>query len=150
MKQIKSLGIVFLIIIIILVLVVARTSNKNLFKQNPKNATENCNSISINYVNKLSNNYLVVNLGSSDNFDSSQFTNAVNISFENILEKNNQDILKEAEGEILLYSEDISMAAKAYVILNQLGFKKVLILEKEENEEVFKYKFQPDTTAKLE
>jgi len=66
------------------------------------------------------------------------------------LDKANQTILKESKDEIILYSADVSTTAKVWVILNQLGFKKLLILSPDEQPEVFKYKFQPDTTVRLE
>ena len=75
---------------------------------------------------------------------------SVNIPFEELLEKPNRKILDQTKGEIVLYSKDVSTTSKAWVILNQLGFQDVLILRNSENTEVFNYKFQPDTTARLE
>ena len=154
MNRLKSLGFVLLLLIIILVLVVVRSSNKNLFKQDSKSAIEsaqkNSNSISNTQLKKLTTDYLVVVLENPDNFNSTQFKNSINIPFENILEKENRKILRETTAEIILFSEEISTASKAWVILNQLGFNTILILQPEENDDVFKYKFQPDTRAKLE
>jgi hypothetical protein len=154
MTKLKSLGFVFLIITIILILVIARTSNKNLFKQEAQFAidvaTKSINSISSPELKKLSPQYLVVDLNTADNFNSSQFQNSINIPFKTLLNKENRKILDNAKGEIVLYSKDISTLSKAWVILNQLNFSDVLILNLDKTQEVFKYKFQPDTTAKLE
>ena len=154
MNKIKSLGLIIAILIIILVLVITRTSNQNLFKQDSKNAieamTKSSNLISMAELKKLSTQYLVVNLNNTDNYNSTQFQNSKNIPFESILDKANRKVLNEAEGKIVLYSDDISIASKTWVILNQLNYSNVYILHSEENTEVFKYKFQPDTTAKLE
>lgn len=154
MTKLKSLGFVFLIITIILILVIARTSNKNLFKQEAQFAidvaTKSINSISSPELKKLSPQYLVVDLNTADNYNSSQFQNSINIPFETLLNKGNRKMLDKAKGEIVLYSKDISTASKAWVILNQLNFTNVFILQSKDNSEIFKYKFQPDTTAKLE
>ena len=154
MTRLKSLGFVILIITIILILVIARTSNKNLFKQDAQFAidvaTKSINSISVADLKKLSPQYVVVDLNTSDNYNPSQFQGSINIPFKTLLNKENRKILDKAKGEIVLYSKDNSTTSKAWVILNQLNFKDVLILNLNETQEVFKYKFQPDTSAKLE
>jgi len=154
MKQLKGLGYIFLFLIIILVLVLVRSYNPNLFKQDSGNAVEaalnNRNSITMAQLKALNTQYLVINLGTGGKFDSIKIKNSINIPVENLLDKANQTILKESKDEIILYSADISTTAKVWVILNQLGFKKLLILSPDEQPEVFKYKFQPDTTVRLE
>lgn len=154
MIQIKSLRFVLLLLVIILVLVLFRSFNPNLFKQDPEKAVEaaqqNGNSITLSQLKALNTQYLLINLGIGGNFDSVKMINSVNIPIENLLDKANRTMLNESKDEIILYSTDVSTTAKAWVILNQLGFKKLLILTPEENTEVFKYKFQPDTTVRLE
>ncbi len=137
-----------------MILVIARSSNKNLFKKDAQYAidvaTKSINSISAVELKKLSPQYLIVDLNNANNYNSSQFQNSINIPFKSLLDKPNRQILDKAKGEIVLFSNDVSTASKAWVILNQLGFENVFILRSEENPEVFKYKFQPDTSAKLE
>jgi hypothetical protein len=154
MTRLKSLGFVILIITIILILVIARTSNKNLFKQDAQFAidvaTKSITSVSVDELKKLSPQYVVIDLNTAESYNSSQFQSSINIPFETLLNKKNRKILDDTKGEIVLFSEDISTASKAWVILNQLNFNDVLILNLDKTQEVFKYKFQPDTTAKLE
>lgn len=154
MKKFKGLYFSVGILLIILIFALVRISNPNLFKQDSTKAIEAAkegkNSISIAELNKLSSEYLVLDLSSLQTYNPSQFKNSIHIPFENLLDKKNQKSLKDLNGKIILYSADISTASKAWVILNQLGFSTVFILETETNPEHFKYKFQPDTTAKLE
>ena len=154
MNQIKKLGYIFLFLIILLVLVLVRSFNPNLFKQDQGKAVEavlnNKNSITLAQLKALNTQYLVINLGTGGKFDSVKIKNSINIPVENLLDKANQTIFKESKNEIILYSSDVSTTAKVWVILNQLGYKKLLILTPDEQPEVFKYKFQPDTTARLE
>lgn len=154
MKQLKSLRFVFLFLIIVLVLVLVRSFKPNMFRQDPGNAVKaaqnNSNSITLAQLKSLSTQYLVINLGSGGNTDSVKMLNSINIPIENLLDKTNLTVFKESKDEIILYSTDVSTTAKAWVILNQLGFKKLFMLTPEEDSEVFKYKFQPDTTVRLE
>lgn len=154
MKYIKSLGLIIVILSIILVLVLIRTSNKNLFKQDSQDAIEAAkngdNSISLEEIKNHSSEYLVVDLSAKNKSNSTQFTNSINIPFETLLNKDSQKRLKETKSKIVLFSNDISNASKAWVILNQLGYQNIVILQNEENEEVLKYKFQPVTKDKPE
>lgn len=154
MKQLKSFRYIFLVLIIVLVLVLVRSLNPNLFRQDTGKAVEaaqnNINSISLAQLESFNTQYVVINLGSGGKFDSTKMKHSINISIEHLLDKENLIIFKESKDEIILYSNDVSASAKAWVILNQLGFKKLLILSPDENNEVLKYKFQPDTTVRLE
>lgn len=151
MKILKNLKIVFLILVVVLVLVIVRSTCKNSFKQDAKNAVEvivsNNFSVSVSELKTMGKEYLIVDLSEPGK---SQFDNSFKIPFEKLLDESNLKKLKEPENKILLVSDDISKAEKAWVILNQLGFKNVFVLSSEENQEVLKYEFQPDTAAKLE
>jgi hypothetical protein len=93
---------------------------------------------------------MVVNIGNSDLPDSVQVEHSIKIPFENLLDQTNRKILEGVNGDLILYSVDVATASKAWVILNQMGFKNVFILYAGGNTEELKYKFQPDTTARLE
>ncbi len=154
MNLFKNLKIVILVIVVLLILVIVRNSDKNIFKQEVKTALEaaqnNSNLLSPDQLLQLKNKWLVVNIGVDDLPDSLRIENSIRLPFENMLDQSNRKILEEVEGDLILYSSDAATASKAWVILNQLGFKNVFILNINENSEELKYKFQPDTTARLE
>lgn len=154
MNLYKNLKIVILVIVVLLILVIIRNSNQNIFKQEVKTALEaaknNSNLLSPDQLSKLKNRWLVVNIGVADLPDSLRIENSIRLPFEKLLDKSNLKILQEVEGDLLLYSADVTTASKAWVILNQLGFKNVFILNINKNPEELKYKFQPDTTVRLE
>ncbi len=154
MKQLKSLKFVLLVIALLLVLVIARNSNRDLFKADVKTVLESArnkkNTISIDELNKRNNNWVLVNLGRKNIPDSIHSENSIQLPFENLLDQQNRKILKEVNGDLILYSEDAAITAQTWVILNQLGFQDIYILETGEDPEVLKYKFQPDTTVRLE
>jgi hypothetical protein len=101
-------------------------------------------------LHQLKSPWLVVNIGNSDLPDSLHLENTISIPFRNLLDDANRKILNEVKGDLILYSADVATASKAWIILNQLGFKNVKILAAKEIPEKLKYKFQPDTTARLE
>jgi len=154
MNRIKSLKITILVVGVLLILVIIRISDQNVFKEKAKNAVEvarnNSNLITINQLKKLTTPYLIIDIGSETRPDSLQFQHAVKITFSQLLDKANRKVLDEASGELILYADDIATTSRAWVILNQLGYKNLRILTFEGNPEELKYKFQPDTTARLE
>ena len=154
MDQIKSFRIVILVVGILLILVIVRNSDRNVFKEKAKTAVDaarnSSNLIALNQLKKLTSPYLIIDIGSEKRADSLQFQHAAKIAFNQLLDKANRKVLDEASGELILYADDDATASRAWVILNQLGYKNLRILVLEENPEALKYKFQPDTTARLE
>lgn len=151
MEKMKSLKIVLLVLAVVLVLVIIKTVGKNGFKQDAKSTIEAVNSknfmISVNDLEKNKSEYLIVEM---DESGSQRFENSLKISFEKLLDESNLQKLKDSDKKIILVSADISTVSKAWVILNQLDFENVFVLSEDENPEVLKYEFQPDTAARLE
>jgi len=154
MQQLKNLKFVILVMVVLLILVVIRISDQGLFKKDVKTAIEatrnNSNLLSPAELRQLKEPWMVVNIGTSDIPDSLQVEHSIKISFENLLDQTDRKILEGVNGSLILYSANVATASKAWIILNQLGFKNVFILNTGGNPEELKYKFQPDTTARLE
>nr|WP_320020685.1 hypothetical protein [uncultured Draconibacterium sp.] len=134
------------VLLLLLVLVLVRTFNSNLFKRNVSEALTTDMTVSVQDLSALKGSYSVVELDA----ENQRFPNSLVLPFNQLLEKENKEKLASLDGKILLYSSDISTSSKAWVILNQLKFDRVYILSDEENPEALKYKFQPDTTIRLE
>ena len=147
MKQIKNLGIVIPLFILILGLIIARSTNKNLFKKEAQLALKEAvnNSISMDQLKQSTSDYTIIGLDGPVELENSRV-----ILFGDLLSKENRNMIEELEGDLILYSADVSLSSKAWVILNQLGYSRVFILQQNENEELLKYKFQPDTSVRLE
>lgn len=154
MSLLKNLKIIIPVIMALLILVIIRISDTNIFREPVRKALEatqsNGNLITLDQLKLLSGSYLVIDLRSVAIRDSIQFQHRKQIPFEKILDQDNRDVLDQTKGDLILYSDDAATASKAWVILNQLGYKKLLILTSNANTEELKYKFQPDTTARLE
>lgn len=151
MDKLKNLKIVLLVLVVVLILVFVKTTGKNQFKEDANNTVEKVVSgnfsISLGEFKASQNEYLVVNLNESD---SVPFEKSVKIPFEKLIEESSLQKLKDSDDKIVLVSEDESQAERAWIILTQLGITNVFTLSKSDNPEVFKYKFQPVTSAKLE
>lgn len=154
MSLLKNLKLVIAVFTVLLILVLIRHSNQNVFRERVETAVEitknQSNLITPDQLLNQTTPYLLIDLGNKPGSGSFQYPHAIQIPFEKLLDYTNRKVLKEARGKVILFSEDISLASKAWVILNQLGYKNVLILASAENQEALKYKFQPDTTARLE
>ncbi len=148
MEKLKGLKGVLLILLVVLVLVIVKTTGKNRFKQDAREAIEAVESnnfqVTLKKLKGAENQYLIVDLSESG---SAPIENSVKLSFGKLLEESSLEKFKSTENKILLVSDDISVAAKAWVILNQMGLKNVYILANEENQEVLKYEFKRDTVS---
>ncbi len=154
MKQLKNILVVVLILIFLLVLVVVRSTDQNLFRRNVNSALEQAknasNIVSPDELKARTTGYLIINLDSGRISPSISAEKIIAIPLQNLLDEANRKILKEVDNDLILYSSENATSAKAWIILNQLGFQNVFILSSGENTETLKYKFQPDTTARLE
>lgn len=167
MRIIKELKYIILLAIIIIVFVSVRSYKRNYFSLSATEAFElSLDSGYILYEIKFAEslvNQLLIDLRSEESYIKSHLDKAENIPFQHILYRLN---LKEyKKRNIILYSDDISQSVKARLLLNQMGFTAVYVLDISEkniengkitsdslifSNEEFKYKFQPDTTIRLE
>lgn len=89
---------------------------------------------------------LLVNLTSrTDGF--SNTPDALIVKPENLLVKENLRILRVQKGSIVLFSDDPALSARMWMLLSQMGYKKLYILADSTYNEAFKYKFRPDTST---
>lgn len=137
---------------VLVVLVIVRTTNKNLFKNDASGAVQagQKNLVSVSQLKNRAGSFLVVSIDPEPVSHPFAAENTIHIPFEKLLEKDNRKKLQNEKGGILLYSADLALSSKAWVILNQLKFNNVYILSEEENPEEFKYTFQPDPSIRLE
>ena len=168
MKIFNNLKYIILLAVIVLSFVIVRNSRKNYFTVTAEEAYElSLNSKFLLRPNDLINkvdNFTLVDLRDQEYFNKSHFSNAISIPFYQLGSKLNYKFFKN-QSAVLLYSDNISESVKARLILNQLGFMEIYVLDisKEiielgelkqgsnySSNEDLKYKFQPDSTIKLE
>lgn len=150
MELIRKSGVVFGIVAAILILVVLRSTGNN-FKPDaekwaqPSLADENIiTSENLQEYDDL----LVIYLDESKNVPEPA-GNQLKIAPASILDKQNIKKIKEHKGTVLLASSDPSLSAGIWMILSQMGMKNIFIFS-EEDDEVRKNEFRPDTLVRPE
>ena len=68
------------------------------------------------------------------------------IESSDLLKRKNRKIYANSPGLLVLVSEDIEIAAKAWTIMSRKGYENIRIMDNNTNES-FKYSFQPDSIA---
>jgi hypothetical protein len=66
---------------------------------------------------------------------------------EKLLTKESRKILDSQKGSIVLVSDDPGLSARTWMLLSQMGYRNLFILADSTDNEVFKYKFRPDTVT---
>jgi rhodanese-related sulfurtransferase len=95
----------------------------------------------------LSPNTMLVDLAEHGSFRYKPDVRIVNIPAGKLLDHNNQRLLRAHRGPIWLYSADVAVAAKAWMILNQIGYRNVYILVEDLDETQPQYTFHPDSST---
>jgi hypothetical protein len=146
MKNLKEFTLVIGLLLVVTALVILRVSNKSRFSGTTQNIVETLKNepVFIRSENLQFSDYLVVELGENSNV--AKFPSSIKVSFEGLTDNNFRKQLITSEKKILLTGEE-SQAAKAWVILNQLGVENLFILSEKENPEALRYTFIPDTTS---
>lgn len=79
-------------------------------------------------------------------FDKAKY-DIVKIAPHTILEKRNLARLKKADRTIILYSSDLALSARIWMVLSQAGIDDLLILVTDPDTELLKHKIRPDTLS---
>ncbi|MBN1144632.1 MAG: rhodanese-like domain-containing protein [Bacteroidales bacterium] len=107
------------------------------------------NMITSTQLEKLTGNTLLVDLSEQGNLLKDN-QGAIHIPASVILEKENQKKLRTHEGNIVLISADRPLSARIWMLLSQMGYENLFILDDGAGNDVLKYKFQPDTITRPE
>jgi hypothetical protein len=149
MELIKKIKGVIAIVLIILVLVLIRSSGIYHFKDDAKKWAEpsvkQSNKITLEQAGSLTGKSLIINLDKDVSMVRALTSDTQNIPADSVLCKNHIAMIMKHDGPVLLFSSDPGLSARIWMILSQLGFKNIYILTKNTDNEVFKYKFRPDT-----
>jgi hypothetical protein len=149
MEIIKNNKVVIAIVVIILVLVIIRSVGVNHFRNDVKRWAEpsvaRSNTISPEEVRDLKGNILTINLDNKMIPGEKITGDLKNIPADSILSKNIIKSILKHNGPVLLYSSQPALPARIWMVLSQMGCKKIFILTDLTENESLKYKFRPDT-----
>lgn len=135
-------------ILVLLVLIGIREINGNYFKASISEIhQQSLNDITYTNFNELTNESTVIHLTPSEPSNLKLQLNKASVIYikaNELLSKENKKVLKNINGDIILFSDDIQISTNAWVILSRLGYENVRLLV-EMNDETF----QPDISAGL-
>ncbi len=151
MELIKKYRLVIAVVLPILILGLIRSLGVNHFKNDAKRWAEpsvkQSNTINIKQSGTLSGKKLIINLDNDASGIREITMDAQNIPADSVLSKKYFKIIKKHDGPVLLFSSETSISARIWMILSQMGFNNTYILTNNKDNEVFKYKFRPDTIS---
>jgi hypothetical protein len=150
----KKYGLIIAVVATAILLVIMRLAGTDRFKQGAgKLATPSINMSNIvtpESIKSLKGHILVIGLDDTKLNVAELVNNEVMIKPESLLLKENLSLIRKNKGPVLILSTDRSIAARVWMVLNQMGVEKIFIFAENMDDEVLKYKFRPDTTARPE
>lgn len=149
MEIIKQYKVVIMVVLPLLILVIFRSAGTNHFKPDSEKWAEpsvmKSNIMTAEKLGSLPGEKLLINLA-EEKITINNFTGkTLNIPADSVLIKNNLRTFDKHNGPLLLYSSDPAVSARIWMVLRQMGINNIYILSGENDNEVFKYKFGPDT-----
>lgn len=146
MKKYKE---VIAVVLIVLILVLIRSLGTNHFKNDAKKWADpsviGANIINTEMSRTLTGKKLIINLD-KDKIGIPELTGDVqNIPADLVLSNKYFRIIGKHDGPVLLYSAETEVSVRIWMVLSQMGCSNIYILTKYTDNEVFKYKFRPDS-----
>jgi hypothetical protein len=152
MKKIGQYRGIIMIIVPVLILVLMRTFSPNHFKTDASKWAEpsftHNNIISYSEVENLSGDKLIINLSTGKNNPGFASYKVNSFPPDSVLLKEHLKAIKKHNGPVILYSDSNAISARIWMIISQMGYRNIFILS--DDNEIFKNKFRPDSTASPE
>jgi len=131
-KLIKQYGIVLSVSLLVAALVLIRTFSHGNFRYDAVKWAEpsltGSNILSEDQVTALDGEKLLIDLG-KEAMAGNRFQDiTVRMDPESVLEKQNLKLIRKNKGPVILFSDDISVSAKVWMILSEMGVKDIYIL----------------------
>ena len=154
MNLINKYRLILAFVIPVLILLTIRTCRNGSFKYDAKKWAEssfdNSNIISVPEVDKLSGEKLIVSLDDTYNKMGNKSIAGVHIPPDSILNRKYLTKIRDHNGPVLISSSDPALSARIWMVLSQTGCRNLFILSGNNDNEVFKNEFRPDTIVRPE
>ena len=149
MEIIKKYKEVIAIVLIVLILVLIRSMGVNHFRNDAKRWAEpslkTSNLVTIAQADELPGSILIINLDKDPGPIKDIHGEKRNVSPDSVLSKKQCTSIIKHGGPVLIFSSEKGISARIWMILSQMGCKKIFILTDQTDNESLKYKFSPDT-----
>ena len=135
MKFLKQYWSVISILMIVTALILVRTFNQGNFRYDAVRWAEpslsGSNILTADEVNSLEGEKLIIDLGNNAEIISRFMESTRVMDPVSILEKENIRIIRGNKGPVILASGDISVSARIWMVLGEMGLKNLFILQPE-------------------
>lgn len=153
MDILRKYKLVLVIVVPIIILVLIKTIIASQFKSDGKKwamqSLSAYNTITPAKVESLHGDKLIINISGNEGIKGI-LENISNIPADSIMNENYLKKISNYNGNVILCSNDLSVSARIWMALSQSGVKDLYILSSDPDNEVLKYKFRSDTTARPE
>lgn len=132
MKFLKQYRLVISIALVVTALILARTFNQGSFRYDAVRWAEpsvsGSNILTVDQVENLSGEKLIIELGNNEDAGRrfKGFTKVMDPG--SILAKENIQIIRRNKGPVIIASDDISVSARTWMVLSELGLRNLFIL----------------------
>jgi len=149
MEFLKNNKVLIAVVLIVLVLVLIRSTSANHFRSDSKKWAEpsfiHSNTLTLDQVKLLKGNNLAINLDKSPATVTGITGDLKSIPADSILSQKHLSTILKHDGPVLLLSSDPGLSARIWMVLSQMGRKNIYILTSTTDNEILKYKFQPES-----
>jgi hypothetical protein len=132
MKFLKQYRFVLIIILVMGVLVVFRSFSRTSFRYDAarwaETSVQGSNLLTVDQLSTLTGEIMLLNLGSEADLSGSLQDEAVTVKPESITDKANLKLIRNHKGPVLLFSDDLSVSARVWMVLSEMGMKNIYIL----------------------
>jgi hypothetical protein len=145
---------VIIVVATFLILVILRSINPNHFKPDAerwaKPTISRTNTVTAGQIEQLSGKKLIVNLDGEKNEIEKIGYASITVDPDSLIITKNIETIRKHDGPVLLVSSETAISARIWMILSQMGCKNIYILTENNDYEVFKDKFRPDSSVSPE
>jgi hypothetical protein len=153
MNFLKRYKIIIAIVVPLLFLLALRTFSIESFKYDAKKWAEPSfdlsNVIIADKIATLDGEKLIIYLDRNSPEIGSSFS-GIHVPPDSVLNGTYIKRIRDHKGPVLLFSSDPALSARLWMIISQTGCRNLYILAAENNNEIFKNEFRPDTMARPE
>ena len=154
MNFIKKYKTVLLILVPVLILVLVRATAINHFKSDARKNAEKSftrsNLITSEKLSQTEGKKLLINLEKDVIKHIPSEMTVLTVPSDSILSKKYMKFILNNDGPVIISSSDVSVSARIWMLLSQMGVENLYILTEDTEPEALKYKFRSDTLARPE
>jgi hypothetical protein len=151
-EAIRKYGLILAIVLPVLTLVIIRLFGTGNFKPDAQRWAEpsiqSTNILTIDQLEKLTGNKLFV---LHENINGNKYPlikNSERIFFDSILDRRSIRTIRKYDGPVIVFSDELSISARTWMFISQMGLKEVFILSNEGDNEVLKEQYRSEKDFK--